>query len=274
MEERRWKTIMKRTNWGIIIGIAVGLSVVANTAIGFIALQVLKPRLKPPAKETVLVKETSKPAPLKTDLEGLKSSIEALVARVKALESQEHTPTVGTKELKEIAHEVAELRKMVNARRVDTDTIGQALDENPELEDFVADAIETREIERRQEWIERRQERIAQRREEFKKQMEGSFSGRLEEMTEVLGLSWGQRDHVEEAMSTFQTATLEQLKKIDWFNPQERRSGMQRFREVREEYDGAMRATLTSQQYKQYEENRFAPGAQLGRRRWGAQGRR
>ena len=110
--------------------------------------------------------------------------------------------------------------------------------------------------------------------EEFKKQMEDSFSGRLEEMTEVLGLSWGQRDQVEEVMSTFQTTTLEQLKKIDWFNPQERRSGMQRFRDVREEYDEAMRAILTSQQYKQYEENRFAPGAQLGRRRWGAQGRR
>jgi hypothetical protein len=263
---------MKGTNWGIIIGIAVGLSVVANTAIGYIALQVWKPRLKPPAIETVLVKETSKPAPLKTDLEGLKSSIDALVARVKALESQEHAKIVGTEEVKEIAHEVAELRKMVNARRVGTDKIGQPLEENPELEDFVADAIERREIERRQEWIERRQERIAQRREEFKKQMEDSFSGRLEEMAEVLGLSWGQRDQVEEAMSTFQTATLAQLKKIDWYNPQERRSGMLKFREVREEYDEAMRAILTSQQYKQYEENRFAPGAQLGRRRWGAQG--
>jgi hypothetical protein len=73
-------------------------------------------------------------------------------------------------------------------------------------------------------------------------------------------------------MSTFQTATLEQLKKIDWFNPQERRSGMQRFREVRDEYDEAMKAILTSQQNKQYEENNLAPGSQLGRRRWGARG--
>jgi hypothetical protein len=263
---------MKRSNWGMIIGIAVGLSVVANTAIGFIALQVLKPRLKPPTKETVLVKETSKPAALETDLEGLKSRIEALVARVNALESQEHTPTVYTTELKEIAHEVAELRKMVNARRVSTDKIGQPLDEDPELEDFVTDVIERHEIERRQEWIERRQERIAQRREEFRKRMEESFSGRLEEMTEALKLSLVQRDQVEEAMSIFQTATLEQLKKIDWFNPQDRRSGMQRFREVREEYDEAMRSILTARQYKQYEENDFALGAQMGRRRWGARG--
>ena len=264
---------MKRSNWGFIIGASVGLSVIANTAIGFIALQVLKPRLQPPVKETVLVKETSKPAPLKTDLEGLKSSIEALVARVKALESPEHTPTVNTKELKEISHEVAELRKMVNAGQVGTDKIDQSLDENPELEEFVADAIERREIERRQEWIERRQERIDQRREEFKKQMEESFSGRLEEMTEVLGLSWGQLDQVEEAMSTFQTSTLEQLKKIDWFSPQKRRTGMQKLREVREEYDEVMREILTSQQYKQYEENNhLAPGAQLGRRRRGARG--
>jgi len=273
MEERRWKTIMKKTNWGFIIGASVGLSVIANTAIGFIALQVLKPRLQPPVKETVLVKETSKPAPLKIDLEGLKSSIEALVARVKALESPEHTPKVNTKELKEISHEVAELRKMVNAGQVGTDKIDQSLDENPELEEFVADAIERREIERRQEWIERRQERIDQRREEYKKQMEESFSGRLEEMTEVLGLSWGQTDQVEEVMSIFQTSTLGQLKKIDWFNPQKRRTGMQKLREVREEYDEAMREILSSQQYKQYEENDLAPGAQRGRRRWG-QGRR
>jgi hypothetical protein len=263
---------MKRSDWGTIIGIAVGLSIVANTAIGFVVLQVLKPRLKPPAKETVLIQETSDPVPLNTDLEGLRSSIEALVVRVKALESRGHTPSVDTTELKGIAHEVAELRKMLNSKGIGTDRTGQPPDENPELEDFVTDLIERREIERRQEWIERRQERIAQRREEFKKQMAESFSGRLEEMTEVLGLSWGQRDQVEEAMSIFQASTLEQLKKIDWFNPQERRSGMQRFREVREEYNEAMRAILTSQQYKQYEENDFAPGTRLGRRRWGAQG--
>jgi predicted phosphodiesterase len=33
-----------------------------------------------------------------------------------------------------------------------------------------------------------------------------------------------------------------------------------------------MRSILTARQYKQYEENDFALGAQMGRRRWGARG--